>query len=79
MNQRATMRLFGLLGLLVLLGCGYADKHHSKSLCELTFVDSLETRVQDSLFSNVLYSRSQVRDALAQVQDSQYYYRLLAL
>ena len=79
MNRRATMKLFGLLGLLMLLSCGYTNKHHSKSLCELTFVDSLETRVQDSLFSNVLYSRSQIRDALVQVQDSQVYYRLLAL
>ena len=79
MNRRATMKLFGLLGLLMLLSCGYTNNHHSKSLCELTFVDSLETRVQDSLFANVLYSRSQIRDALVQVQDSQVYYRLLAL
>ena len=79
MKQRATMKLFGWLWLLMLLGCGYTDKHHSKPLCEQTFVDSLEVRVQDSLFSNVLYSRSQIRDALAQAQDSQFYYRLLAL
>ena len=79
MKQGAAMSLFGLLGLLVLLSCGYADKHHSGALCGQTFVDSLEVRVQDSLFSNVLYSRSQIRDALIQVQDSQSYYRLIAL
>ena len=55
MKQRATMKLFGWLWLLMLLGCGYTDKHHSKPLCEQTFVDSLEVRVQDSLFSDVLY------------------------
>ena len=73
------MKLFGLLGLLMLLSCGYADRHRNSSLCEQTFVDSLEVRVQDSLFSNVHYSRSQVLEALAQVQDSLIYYRLLAL
>lgn len=79
MNQRTAMKLFGLLGLLMLLSCGYADRHRNSSLCEQTFVDSLEVRVQDSLFSNVHYSRSQVLEALAQVQDSLIYYRLLAL
>lgn len=79
MKQRATVKLFELLVLLMLLSCGYTDNHHAKSLCEDTFVDSLETRVQDSLFSNVPYSRSQIRDALVQVKDSQVYYRLLAL
>lgn len=79
MNQRTAMKLFGLLGLLMLLSCGYADRHLNSSLCEQTFVDSLEVRVQDSLFSNVHYSRSQVLDALAKAQDSLVYYRLLAL
>ena len=79
MNQRTAMKLFGLLGLLMLLSCGYADRHRNSSLCEQTFVDSLEVRVQDSLFSNVHYSRSQVLEALAQAQDSLVYYRLLAL
>ena len=73
------MKLFGLFGLLILLYCGCADRHRHKPFCEQELVDSLEVRVQDSLFSNVLYSRSQVRDALVQVQDSQVYYRLLAL
>ena len=79
MNGRTTMKLFGLFGLLILLYCGCADRHRHKPFCEQELVDSLEVRVQDSLFSNVLYSRSQVRDALVQVQDSQVYYRLLAL
>ena len=79
MNQKTAMKLFGLLGLLMLLSCGYADRHRNNSSCEQVLVDSLEVRVQDSLFSNVHYSRSQVLDALTQTQDSQVYYRLLAL
>lgn len=79
MEKRVTMRLFALLGLLILLSCGYTGKHHGGSFCEQTFVDSLEVRVQDSLFSNVLYSRSEIRDALVSTPDSQSYYRLLAL
>ena len=74
MNGRTTMKLFGLFGLLILLYCGCADRHRHKPFCEQELVDSLEVRVQDSLFSNVLYSRSQVRDALVQVQDSQVYF-----
>lgn len=73
------MKLFWLIGLLLLLSCGNTDRHRDKHLCEQTFVDSLEARVQDSLFSNVHYSRSLINDALVQVQDSQVYYRLLAL
>ena len=57
------MKLFGLFGLLILLYCGCADRHRHKPFCEQELVDSLEVRVQDSLFSNVLYSRSQVRDS----------------
>ena len=79
MNRKTAMKLFGLLGLLMLLSCGYADRHRNNSSCEQVLVDSLEVRVQDSLFSNVHYSRSQVLDALTQTQDSQVYYRLLAL
>ena len=79
MNRKAAMKLFGLLGLLMLLSCGYADRHRNNSSCEQVLVDSLAVRVQDSLFANVHYSRSQVLDALTQVQDSQVYYRLLAL
>lgn len=73
------MKLFGLLGLLMLLSCGYADRHHNSSSCEQVLVDSLEVRVQDSLFSIVHYSRSQLLEALMQTQDSLVYYRLLAL
>ena len=79
MNRKTAMKLFGLLGLLMLLSCGYDDRHRNNSSCEQVLVDSLEVRVQDSLFSNVHYSRSQVLDALTQAQDSQVYYRLLAL
>lgn len=78
-KQRTTVKLFWLIGLLLLLSCGNTDRHRDKHLCEQTFVDSLEARVQDSLYSNVTYSRSLVQDALVQVQDSQAYYRLLAL
>lgn len=78
-KQRTTVKLFWLIGLLLLLSCGNTDRHRDKHLCEQTFVDSLEARVQDSLFSNVHYSRSLINDALVQVQDSQVYYRLLAL
>ena len=79
MNQKTAMKLFGLLGLLMLLSCGYADRHRNNSSCEQVLVDSLEVRVQDSLFSNVHYSRSQLLEALTQTQDSLVYYRLLAL
>lgn len=78
-KQRTTVKLFWLIGLLLLLSCGNTDRHRDKHLCEQTFVDSLEAYVQDSLFSNVHYSRSLINDALVQVQDSQVYYRLLAL
>ena len=77
MNGRTTMKLFGLFGFLILLYCGCADRHRHKPFCEQELVDSLEVRVQDSLFSNVLYSRSQVRDALVQVQDSQVLFLLI--
>ena len=60
------MKLFGLFGLLILLYCGCADRHRHKPFCEQELVDSLEVRVQDSLFSNVLYSRSQLLEALTQ-------------
>lgn len=73
------MKLFIALGLLILLNCGCVEKHHNFSRCEQSFIDSLEVCVLDSLFSNVLHSRSLVREALVQVQDSQAYYRLLAL
>ena len=34
MNQKTAMKLFGLLGLLMLLSCGYADRHRNSSSCE---------------------------------------------
>lgn len=73
------MKWIGLLGLLILFSCGYADRHCDNSLCEQDWVDSLEVHVQDSLFSNVHYSRFQVREALAQARDSSAYYRLLGI
>lgn len=79
MNWETTMKLFGLLVFLLLLYCGCADKHRHTAFYGQEFVDSVEVRVQDSLFSNVLYSRSLLRDALVQAQDSQVYYRLLAM
>ena len=51
MNRKTAMKLFGLLGLLMLLSCGYADRHRNNSSCEQVLVDSLEVRVQDSLLS----------------------------
>ena len=80
MNGRTTMKLFGLFGLLILLYCGCADRHHHKPFCEQELVDSLEVRVSEfSFLQCTLFPVSQVRDALVQVQDSQVYYRLLAL
>ena len=73
------MKLFGLIGLVIWLSCSCVDKHRSHSLCEQSFIDSLEVRAQDSLFSNLPYSRSLLRNALHQTQDSMTYYRLMAL
>ena len=79
MNRRIIVTLSGLFALLLLFGGGCTDKHRHPSSGGQEFVDSLEIQVQDSLFSNVLFSRSLVRDALSQAQDSTVYYRLLAL
>lgn len=79
MNRRIIVTLSGLFVLLLLFGGGCTDKHRHPSSGGQEFVDSLEIQVQDSLFSNVLFSRSLVRDALSQAQDSTVYYRLLAL
>ena len=38
MNQKTAMKLFGLLGLLMLLSCGYADRHRNNSSCEQVLV-----------------------------------------
>lgn len=73
------MKLFGLIGLLILLSCSCVDKHRSRSLCEQSLIDSLEVRAQDSLFSNLPYSRSLLRNAMRQAQDSMSYYRLMGL
>ena len=73
------MRLFCLVGLFLLVSCEFANKHHKLYLCEQTFIDSLEVRAQDSLFSNLAYSRALVRRALLQAKDSFAYYRLRSL
>lgn len=74
-----TMRLFGVVVVLLLFNCGCTERGHRALLCEQTFIDSLEVSMQDSLFSNVLYSRAQLRNAIHQAKDSLAYYRLLAL
>lgn len=80
MKRLSTMKLLGVvIGLLLLcISCNYADKRGGLSR-EHILIDSLEDCAQDSLFSNVLYSRSLLRSGLRQVQDSQAYYRVLAL
>lgn len=74
-----SVRLFYLVGLFLLISCGYTGKQHKQILCEQSFVDSLEVYSQDSLFSNLPYSRALIRHALAQAKDSLVYYRLRAL
>ena len=73
------MKLFGLIGLLILWNCSCVDRHRSHALCEQSLIDSLEVRAQDSLFSNLPYSRSLLRNAMRQAQDSMIYYRLMGL
>ena len=80
MNKaKSTMKLFGLIGLLILWNCSCVDRHRSLALCEQSLIDSLEVRAQDSLFSNLPYSRSLLRNAMRQAQDSMSYYRLMGL
>lgn len=79
MKRIPTMIRFGLIGLLLLSSYGCKERHCGQFLYEEQFIDSLEVRAQDSLFSNVSYSRSLLHDAFCQVQDSVNYYRLLAL
>lgn len=69
------MKLFGL----ILWNCSCVDRHRSHALCEQSLIDSLEVRAQDSLFSNLPYSRSLLRNAMRQAQDSMSYYRLMGL
>lgn len=73
------MKLFGLIWLLILWNCSCVDRHRSHALCEQSLIDSLEVRAQDSLFSNLPYSRSLLRNAMRQAQDSMSYYRLMGL
>lgn len=73
------MKLFGLIGLLILWNCSCVDRHRSHALCEQSLIDSLEVRAQDSLFSNLPYSRSLLCNAMRQAQDSMSYYRLMGL
>ncbi|MFT0320506.1 tetratricopeptide repeat-containing sensor histidine kinase [Bacteroides thetaiotaomicron] len=80
MNKaKSTMKLFGLIGLLILWNCSCVDRHRSHALCEQSLIDSLEVRAQDSLFSNLPYSRSLLRNAMRQAQDSMSYYCLMGL
>lgn len=79
MKRVYTMRLFWVGVLLLLFNGGCTERGNRALLCEQTFIDSLEVRMQDSLFSNVLYSRTLVRNAIRQTKDSMAYYRLLAL
>ncbi len=73
------MKLFGLIGLLILWNCSCVDRHRSHALCEQSLIDSLEVRAQDSLFSNLPYSRSLLRNAMRQAQGSMSSYRLMGL
>lgn len=47
--------------------------------CDSARIDSLERQVEDSLFSNPVYSRTLLRNALLQAEDSLAYYRLLSM
>ena len=79
MKREATMRLVYLIGLLLIIGCGDMDRHRNQSFCEQAFIDSLEVRVQDSLFVNLPYSRILTQNALSQTKDSSVYYRLRSI
>lgn len=79
MKRISTMIRFGLIGLLLLSSYGCRERHCGPFLSEQMFIDSLEARVQDSLFSNLSFSRSLLHEAFCQVDDSMSYYRLLAL
>lgn len=79
MKRISTMIRFGLIGLLLLSSYSCRERHCGPFLSEQMFIDSLEARVQDSLFSNLSFSRSLLHDAFCQVDDSMSYYRLLAL
>lgn len=62
---------------LAVMGCG--EKGGRQPLPHEVKVDSLEKEMQDSLFANPAYSRALLRYALAQVEDSLTYYRLLGM
>lgn len=79
MKRISTMIRLGLIGLLLLSSNGCRERHSDSFLCEQIFIDSLESRAQDSLYSNLSFSRSLLHDAFDQVQDSMSYYRLMAL
>lgn len=79
MKRMSTMIRLGLIGLLLLSSNGCRERHSDSFLCEQIFIDSLESRAQDSLYSNLSFSRSLLHDAFDQVQDSMSYYRLMAL
>lgn len=79
MKRMSTMIRLGLIGLLLLSSNDCRERHSDSFLCEQIFIDSLESRAQDSLYSNLSFSRSLLHDAFDQVQDSMSYYRLMAL
>lgn len=69
-----------ILFMFLIIGCGKSGNHSGQNgICDTTFVDSLEIKVQDSLFTNVAYSRSLIREAMKQSCDSFIYYRLRSL
>lgn len=79
MKRISTMIRFGLIGLLLLSNYGCRERRCGQFLCEEMLIDSLEARAQDSLYSNLAFSRSLLHDAFGQMQDSIHYYRLMAL
>ena len=66
-----------LLCLFVFSLFGCRDGKQKNRLCSDSFVDSVMKSAQDSLFSNLTYSRTLVRNAFEQAADSISYYRLL--
>ena len=65
------------LFLCYLTGC--RNEKQQEKLSRVSYVDSIATLVQDSLYSNVTYSRALLRNALKQAKDSLSYYELLTL
>lgn len=64
--------------LLLVIGCGKVAHHQKMVVCDV-FIDSIERRAMDSIYSNVAYSRSLLKRAMAKSCDSLTYYRLFAV